>query len=58
VRTAFALPWSATDERRWALFVRYAPMLYRWLPAFMRHAPARYFLRDMRRRIAAQHPLI
>jgi uncharacterized protein (DUF2236 family) len=58
VREAFALPWSATDERRWARFLRYAPMLYRWLPAFVRHAPARYFLRDMRRRIAAHHPLI
>jgi uncharacterized protein (DUF2236 family) len=58
VREAFALPWSAGDERRWARFVRYAPMFYRWLPAFVRHAPAHFFLRDMRRRIAAQRHLI
>ncbi|MES2414168.1 MAG: oxygenase MpaB family protein [Pseudomonadota bacterium] len=56
MREAFGLPWSRFDQLRWDRFLRYAPMLYRWLPRWVRHAPASYFLRDMRRRIAAHQP--
>ena len=58
VREAFGLPWSQRDQRRWERFLRYGPRLYWLLPAFLRQLPARWVLRDMRRRLAAGRHLI
>lgn len=58
VRGAFGLPWSARDQSRWDRFVRLAPRLYWRLPRWLRHLPARWVLRDMRRRLAAGAHLI
>lgn len=53
IRAQFAMPWTPDDEQRWQRFRRLAPKLYWRLPGFLRHLPARLYLRDMRRRIAA-----
>jgi len=58
VRAAYGLTWSARDQARWERFVRLAPRLYAWTPAWLRHLPARWLLRDMRRRLAAGRHLI
>lgn len=58
VRTAYGLDWTGRDQVRWDRFVRIAPRLYAWTPAWLRHLPARWLLRDMRRRIAAGRHLI
>ncbi|MBS7457229.1 oxygenase MpaB family protein [Coralloluteibacterium stylophorae] len=52
LREAYGLPWSERDARRWARFLRIAPRVYRWIPAPLRHLPARLVLADMRRRRA------
>lgn len=58
LRCAFGLAWTARDQRRWDRFLRWGPRLYRLLPRFIRQLPARYFLHDMRRRLAARRHLI
>lgn len=49
VREMFELPWTAQDERRWQHFRRWAPRLYWLQPRWLRHLPARYFLKKARR---------
>lgn len=49
LRAAFGLDWSMRDERRWQRFRRWAPRLYWWLPAWLRHLPAQRLLADFRR---------
>ena len=44
---------SATLQR-WTLFKRWAPRLYWLAPAFLRHLPARFYLHDLRKRMATQ----
>lgn len=58
LRAAYLLPWSEADQRRWDRFVRWAPRLYWWLPAFLRRLPARLVLADMRRRVARHRRVI
>ncbi|WP_372013839.1 oxygenase MpaB family protein [Pseudoxanthomonas sp. 10H] len=48
LRKMFDLPWTAADERRWRRFRHWAPRLYWTLPAWVRHWPARFFLRQLR----------
>lgn len=48
LRALYGLRWTAHDERRWQAFRRWAPRLYRWLPAWLRHLPARHYLRALR----------
>lgn len=55
LRRDFHLPWSETDQRRWQRFQRWAPRLYWALPGFLRHLPARLYLRDLRKRLAMQN---
>jgi uncharacterized protein (DUF2236 family) len=52
IRRAFDLPWTPRDARRWARFVRYAPKIYRCVPAALRRLPAAWVLRGFRRRMA------
>ena len=49
LRKAFGLDWNVRDERRWQRFRRWAPRLYWWLPAWLRHLPAQRLLADFRR---------
>lgn len=58
LRTAYGLPWTTRDQQRWERFCRWAPRLYWWTPAFLRHLPARCVLADMRRRMAGQRRVI
>ncbi|HVE55043.1 MAG TPA: oxygenase MpaB family protein, partial [Ramlibacter sp.] len=53
LRSAFGLPWTPRDQRRWDRFLRHGPRLYWRLPRWLRHLPASLVLRDMRRRLAA-----
>lgn len=48
LRQMFALPWTPADEKRWQRFRRWAPRLYWLQPRWLRHLPARYFLRKLR----------
>ena len=54
LRRDFHLPWSEQDQHRWILFKRWAPRLYWLLPALLRHLPARFYLHDLRKRMATQ----
>ncbi|MGI9207765.1 MAG: oxygenase MpaB family protein [Rhodococcus sp. (in: high G+C Gram-positive bacteria)] len=58
LREEFALPWSRRDQRRFDLFWKVFPPLYRLVPRPIRQLSATYYLRDMRRRMAAQQHLI
>lgn len=49
MREAFGLPWSSRDEQRWRKFQHWAPRMYWALPRWIRHLPARYHLRLMKR---------
>lgn len=48
VRAMFGLPWTPRDARRWQRFRRWAPRLYWMQPRWLRHLPARWFLRRLR----------
>ena len=52
VREVLALPWSPRDQRRYELFWRGFPPVYRRIPRGVRSLPARFYLRDFRRRRA------
>lgn len=57
LRHAYGLAWDSRDEQRWQRFKRWAPRLYWKIPAFIRHCPARYYLKQLRRQSAAsKHP--
>lgn len=47
VRTQFALPWSPAREARFRRLVRLAARVYLLLPAALRHAPMRHYLRRL-----------
>lgn len=49
LRTLFDLPWDERRERQWQAFRRWAPRLYWRLPRWLRHLPARHYLRQVRR---------
>lgn len=50
-REVLALPWSARDQRRYDLFWKVFPPLYRAVPRPLRLLQARLMLADMRRRL-------
>lgn len=50
VRDAFALPWSAGDERRFRLVVRMLAAVYPRLPLRLRRWPAKHYLTEFRAR--------
>ncbi|MET0893487.1 MAG: oxygenase MpaB family protein [Pseudoxanthomonas sp.] len=56
LRRDFQLPWSEQDAKHWARFKRWAPRVYWAMPAFLRHLPAHFYLRDLRRRMATPPP--
>jgi len=58
MRDEFALPWSPRDQRRFDLFWKVFPPVYRSVPKRVRQLSATYYLRDMRRRMAAHRHLI
>ncbi|MFD3813201.1 oxygenase MpaB family protein [Rhodococcus sp. NPDC058639] len=58
LRKEFGLPWSRRDQRRFDLFWKLFPPVYRRVPRPIRQLSATYYLRDMRRRMAAQGHLI
>ncbi|HET8559146.1 MAG TPA: oxygenase MpaB family protein [Marmoricola sp.] len=58
VREVLALPWSARDQRRYELFWRVFPPVYRRIPRPVRSLPARFYLRDFRRRRARGRPVL
>lgn len=49
LRQQFGLAWTATDQARWQRVQHWAPRLYWLLPAWLRHWPARHYLRKLRR---------
>lgn len=49
LRALYGLDWTAAQARRWRAFTRWAPPVYRAVPAVLRHLPARYFLWRWRR---------
>lgn len=51
-REVLGLGWTRRDQRRFDLFWRVFPPLYRWTPRAVRRLPARLYLRDFRRRTA------
>ena len=53
LRALYRLPWTAADQRRWDLFLRVFPPLYRRLPGTLRRLPARLYLRAWRRQQSA-----
>lgn len=57
-RSVLDLPWSARDQRRFDLFWRVFPPVYRRVPRVIRQLPARWVLRDFRRRLAAGRRVI
>lgn len=50
LRQLFDLPWSARDQRNWRRFVRWAPRLYWAMPRSLRHWPAKYYMKQLRKR--------
>jgi uncharacterized protein (DUF2236 family) len=50
VRDLLALRWSERDQRRYDLFWRWFPPVYRRTPRWLRTAGSRLYLRDLRRR--------
>ena len=51
VRELLGLTWTPTDQRRYDLFWRVFPRLYRMTPRFLRQAAANAIVRDTRRRM-------
>lgn len=58
LREEFGLPWPRRDRRRFDLFWKVFPPVYRRVPKPIRQLSATYYLHDMRRRMAAQRHLI
>ena len=58
LREEFRLPWSPRDQRRFDRVMQVLPGVYRRIPRQVRQLPATYYLRDMRRRLAAHKHLI
>lgn len=58
LRDEFGLPWTRRDQRRFDLFWKVFPPVYRRVPRPIRQLSATYYLHDMRRRMAAQAHLI
>jgi uncharacterized protein (DUF2236 family) len=58
MREEFALPWSPRDQRRFDLFWKVFPPLYRRVPRRVRQLSATFYLRDMRRRMATHRRVI
>lgn len=58
LREEFGLPWTRRDQRRFDLFWKVFPPVYRRVPRPIRQLSATYYLHDMRRRMAAQGHLI
>jgi len=58
IRDQFALPWSPRDQRRFDRLMTALPIVYRRVPRPLRQITATYYLRDMRRRLAAHRHLI
>jgi uncharacterized protein (DUF2236 family) len=54
VREAYGLPWDDRRQRRYELLVKTGGPLYRALPGRLREAPKDYYLRDLRKRLAAR----
>lgn len=52
VREVLGLPWTSRDQRRFDLFWKVFPPVYRRVPRFLRTLPARLYMRDFRRRMA------
>lgn len=52
-REVLGFVWTARDQRRYDLFWRVFPPVYRLLPRRLRHLPAHLVLRDTRRRLRA-----
>jgi uncharacterized protein (DUF2236 family) len=50
-REILALPWSSRDQKRYDLFWKVFPPVYRLVPRPVRQAHAQLVLRDMRRRM-------
>jgi uncharacterized protein (DUF2236 family) len=50
-REVLGFTWTARDQRRYDLFWRLFPPVYRRVPRFLRTLPAHLVLRDMRRRM-------
>lgn len=51
LRDEYALPWSRRDQRRFDLFWKAFPPVYRRIPRKIRQLSATYYLHDMRRRL-------
>jgi uncharacterized protein (DUF2236 family) len=51
VREILGLSWTPRDQRRYDLFWKVFPPVYRRVPRFLRQLPARLVLADMRRRM-------
>ncbi|MFF3182250.1 oxygenase MpaB family protein [Rhodococcus pyridinivorans] len=58
MRDEFALPWSPRDQRRFDLFWKVVPPIYRAVPRPIRQLSATYYLNDMRRRMKAHGHVI
>jgi len=58
MREEFALPWSPRDQRRFDLFWKVFPPVYRAIPRPVRQLTATYYLRDMRRRLKGNGHII
>ncbi|MBX4171000.1 DUF2236 domain-containing protein [Rhodococcus sp. DMU2021] len=58
MRDEFALPWTPRDQRRFDLFWKVVPPIYRAVPKPIRQLSATYYLRDMRRRMKAHGRVI
>jgi len=58
LREEFGLPWTRRDQRRFDLFWKVFPPVYRRVPRPIRQLSATYYLHDMRRRMAAHGHLI
>ena len=54
IRQAYGLDWDERHQRRYALMVRAGGPVYRRLPLLLREAPKNFYLRDLRRRLAAE----
>lgn len=58
MRDEFSLPWSPRDQRRFDLFWKVVPPVYRKVPRPIRQLSATYYLRDMRRRFASGRRIV
>lgn len=58
MRAEFSLPWSPRDQRRFDLFWKVVPPVYRRVPRRIRQLSSTFYLRDMRRRMAGNKHLI